>query len=111
MASRVQNRPWYVDVGLKFGIPSVAAGYLMYFLVGVVNAKMDTMLQMQEAHQNTVTAKMSEVVVLLGQQNAQAKQALDQQWTQLGVQQRTCLNTSKTDSDRIACAALTGRPQ
>lgn len=105
------TRPWYVDVGIKFGIPTVAAGYLMWFLTSVVSAKIDKSLEMQQTHQDVVVKQQEVITTLLSQLIAQNRQALDQQWTQLGVQQRTCLNTSKTDADRIACAALTSRPQ
>lgn len=100
-------RPWYFDATIKFGLPAVASAFLLYFLTNVVNAKLDALVLSLNMHQAEMTNGTSSIITLLTEQNRQQGQMLSQQWTQIGVLQRTCLNTSKTDADRIACAAMT----
>lgn len=102
----MSTRPWYFDAAAKFGLPAVAAGFLLWFLTFVVDKKLDAIAKAQVTQQDLqvqTSEKLTSVVSLLSQQ-------LDQAWIQVGIIQRTCLNTSKTDADRIACAALTMRP-
>lgn len=106
----MSQRPWYFEAAMKFGLPAVAAGFLLWFLVVKVDAKLDGLSQQQAVHQEQMAVKLSEVVSALNKQISRQDEMLNQAWIQIGVTSRTCLNTSKTDADRIACASLNVRP-
>lgn len=97
------SQPWYVDLIRKWGFPATFAAAILYFLMAVVSAKLDTSLDLQRKHSDEMTRELSTATELLRQQ-------VNQQWVVIGALQRTCLNTSKTDADRIACATIT-KPQ
>lgn len=71
----------------------------MYFLLGSFNAQLMSMNQAISAHVATSSATMDLIRKHLDDE-------VQQRWVQIGIEQRTCLNTSKSDGDRIACAGL-----
>lgn len=106
----LSDQPWWVKTIVWVGVPTAGFGVMLWFILGNFSRQIETLVQTQTQHQ----ADMAQLVSQMKQESAQTKQQADAQlqqaWVQLGVMQRICLNTSKTDADRIACASLTQRP-
>lgn len=52
-------------------------------------------------------AHMQQTAELIEHLNQEA----DRGWFMLGAVQQTCINTAKSDADRLACISTTRRPQ
>lgn len=89
------DQPWYIKAIVWVGAPTAAAGYLLWFVLATVAGHLDAMATTLEKHQQDMTALV-----------AHLQQDTQQTWVQLGVMQRICLNTSRTDADRLACVSI-----
>lgn len=70
------------------GAPVAAMFFLMWFITSTVTARLDAL----EVNSRLAAAAMKTIE--------------DQQWQVVSVLSRICINTSKTDQDRIACVTL-----
>lgn len=94
------DQPWYIKAIVWVGAPTAAAGYLLWFVLTTVTGHLDAMAATLEKHQQD----MSALVVRL-------QEGQQQSWIMVGTMSRICLNTSKTDADRLACVSLPRPPQ
>lgn len=79
------------------GVPSVIAIFLVWNLTSNVNARLDG----QQAELKAMSLALSAVAKHMDSDGVQM-------WMLVAAAQRTCLNTSKTDLDRIACISTPG---
>lgn len=93
--SPLGEQPWYVKAAVWVGVPSVAFGYLLWVFVQDVQGGMKSMREAMDAQQKAMAGLVSHL-----------QTESDQAWVQLGALQRICLNTSKTEQDRINCVTL-----
>ena len=91
----MSDAPWYVRAVAYIGVPSAIAVFLVYFLTNLFTT-MTTRLEAIQSHTEA-----------LGQY---LKTETEQSWVTLSALQRICLNTSKTDSDRLSCVSLNRGP-
>jgi len=103
------DQPWYVRALVWVGAPVAAAGYLLWWILGTFASQQATHHVATQELQRAITAMTSELQRAHSEDVLQARNALDQAWSQLSVMQRICLNTAKTDNDKVACATLTPR--
>jgi hypothetical protein len=82
------------------GVPTAAAAYLLWFVVGGLTTKLDHQAATFDQHQKDMAA-------LIGHLQVETEQS----WVMAGTLSRICLNTAKTDADRMACVTVTRRPQ
>lgn len=94
----LSDQPWYVKTLVWVGVPTVAFGYLLWFVLGDMSGGMKAMRESMDQHQKDMASLI---------QHLQAE--TDQQWVQLGVTQRICINTARTDADRLACVSIARR--
>ncbi len=114
----MSDQPWWVKTIVWVGVPTAAMGFLLWFVVMNQGNKLDDIVsghsEMSRA-QVAMTERVAALVIELQKQredtSAAERARAQSSWAQLSVQQRICLNTSKTDADRIACASLTQSPQ
>lgn len=107
--SPLANQPWWVNVVVKVGVPTAAFCYLLWVFTSSFATKLDAMITVQQTHQVEMANLVTQLRVTNDTQVEAGRTREQQAWAQLSVLQRICLNTAKTDADRIACATLTGR--
>lgn len=77
------------------GLPSAGLAYLIYALVSSFGAELASIDRRLDAHEKASVA----IAEHLQQDN-------EQSWVLIGVIERVCINTAKTESDRIACVSV-----
>lgn len=105
----MSDQPWYVRTVVYVGVPTVAMAYLLWWVLGSLDGRQVQHQQTTVELKASIDALSAEIRKSHQEDSSQAGAALDQAWAQLSVMQRICLNTAKTDADRIACATLTSR--
>lgn len=98
----LSDQPWWVRSIVWVGVPSAGLAFMLWFFVGNFDRRM-------QQHQDDLAKLVIEIQAQTKLDQQKMETQLNQAWVQLGVMQRICLNTSKTDADRIACASLTQR--
>lgn len=86
--SPLKNLPQWAQIVSWIGLPAA----LCIFLVWIVTGDLKAQVKQQTADIAAIKTTM-------------ARQA-DQAWIMLGVSQRICLNTSKTEEDKLACVSI-----
>ena len=86
--------PWMKFMAIV-GLPSAGLAYLIYMLVSSFGAQLSSIDRRLDAHEKASVAITEHL-----QQDA------DQSWVLISVIQRVCINTSKTEADRIACVSV-----
>jgi len=99
MTGALTNLPWWVQGIAWVGAPVAGFGWVLYFILGSFNVQLSAMNSSLTAHIAASSATMDLI-------RKHLEDEVQQRWIQIGIEQRTCLNTSKTDADRIACAGL-----
>lgn len=99
-SSPLGDQPWYVKTLVWVGAPTAGAAYLLYFVLHVLTAKLDTMT-------GALTQNQANTAALVTQLQGER----DQAWATINTLSRICINTSRTDSDRIACATIQAAPK
>ncbi len=84
--------PSYAKVVAWIGLPAA----LCIFLIWVVTGDLKAQVRQQ-------TVDIAQIKSYMAQQ-------ADVAWQLVGINSRVCLNTSKTDADRIACVSVTRQP-
>jgi hypothetical protein len=92
------DQPWYVRTVVYVGLPTVVAGYLLYFVVGQLSQRLDSLSSTLTTHQTDMRGLMTHL-----------EQEAEQSWAMVGSLSRICLNTSKTDADRLSCVSVPRR--
>ena len=90
-SSPLAKLPVWAQVVAWVGLPSALCVFLVWSIVGDIKV---------QAKQQT-----ADIAAI---KNYMAQQA-DVAWQLVGINSRVCLNTSKTDSDRIACVSVPRR--
>lgn len=96
--SVLDNQPWYVKTFVWVGVPTAAFSVLLWFVLGTVSVELKNIETALASHQSD----MQKLLVHLEDES-------EQRWVQIGVTQRICINTSKTDADRLACVSVPRR--
>jgi len=91
----LSDQPWWVRSLVWVGAPTAASAYLLYFVLGQITDGQKQMLATMQAHQTDMASLVRHL-----------EQDSEQQWVLIGISQRTCINTSKTDADRLACVSV-----
>lgn len=102
VSTPMSDQPWYVRAIAIIGVPSAIAVFLVYFLTNLFTA-ITTRLEAIEGAQRSST-QVSQTLL------RHLEQDTEQMWQLVSINQRTCLNTAKTDGDRMACV-VARRPQ
>lgn len=92
--------PTYAKIAAWVGFPGVAAGYLIYVLTSSQAQRIQHIEDALRDHEKTSAAVL-----------VQLKAQTDQTWVQIAVINRICLNTAKTDADKMACVTVARSPQ
>lgn len=100
ISRRLSDKPWWLEAGVKFGAPTILAGYLVWVFVSQFTANQRQLTASFEQHQRDT----ADLVRHLQQESEQG-------WIVIGVLSRTCINTSRNDADRVACVSVARRPQ
>lgn len=90
-----RQAPWWLKAVDKYGVTAVAFGFMLYFFLYKFDSKLDSIDASLQAHQ---TASMKIVEHLTEETN--------QAWATLAVMQRICLNTARSQDDRVSCASV-----
>jgi uncharacterized membrane-anchored protein YhcB (DUF1043 family) len=81
-----------MEAAVRFGPVTIILAGLLYWMTTSLDARLDSQSQRLDQH----VATTHELV-------EQIKESNQMNWQLLGVAQRICLNTAKTDSDRLSC--------
>jgi len=92
------DAPWWVRSVVWVGVPTAAMAYLMWFVLGNFAGQMSHLSSSYDQHQQDTASLIQHL-----------QQETEQAWAQLAVMQRICLNTAKTDADRLACVSIARR--
>jgi hypothetical protein len=98
----ISDSPWYVRAIAFIGVPSAIAVFLVYFLTNLFTA-ITTRLEAIEVAQRSAVQVSSTLLKHL-------EQDTESMWQLVSINQRTCLNTAKSDADRMACV-IARKPQ
>ncbi len=94
--SPLANLPQYARTVAFIGLPSFLCLFLVWIITGDIKA--------QAKQQSEDIAAIKTILV---QQAAADQQRIQQTWQSIGIFSRICINTSRTQEDRIACTAMT----
>lgn len=88
--------PWFYRAAVKFGLPAVAFGALLWFLIITVHAQL---MSVQEEHRSIMSAQEQAV------EAAQERYGnlVVQTHEELKVLRQICLQLAKTDPERETC--------
>jgi len=95
--SPLSSQPWWVQGLALVGAPVAGLAYVIWMFFGNFNAKLDSVDKRLGAHEMSATATGAAFIKHLDDD-------VQQRWLLISTMQRICLNTSKTDSDRLNCA-------
>lgn len=94
-ASPLKNLPQWAQIVSWIGLPAALCIFLVWFVTSDIKA------QAKQQSQD-----IAQIKVILVQQAASDRQAIEQQWQFIGIASRICLNTSRTADDRMACVSM-----
>lgn len=87
----LDDQPWFIKAVVWVGVPTAAFAVLLWFVLGNMSEKLDRM-----------SNDMSEVAKHLSTETQQS-------WVIQGTLSRICINTARTDADRLACVSIPRR--
>jgi hypothetical protein len=90
------DNPWYIKVLYTYGIPSVIALGLVWFLAARIDRQLETLVDTLNAHHNS-TAVVEKIV---GAQNDAVRGQLD---LNNKILQAMCVNLAANAAERKAC--------
>jgi hypothetical protein len=93
----LSNQPWWVQAIALVGAPVAGLAWIIWMFFGNFNVKLDSIDHRLSSHEMAATATSSAFTKHLDDD-------VTQRWLLISTLQRICLNTSKTDNDRLACA-------
>ncbi len=94
--SPLNNLPEYARTVAWIGLPAFLCLFLVWFVTSDIKA--------QAKQQST---DIAEIKTILIRQAAAEQERTQQTWQSIGIFSRICINTSRTQEDRIACTAMT----
>ncbi len=92
------NQPWWVSAIVWVGTPTAALAFVLWWLFGTFTADLTALKQTAAQNEKSLTALVEHL-----------RQETELSWAQLSAMQRTCLNTSKTESDKMECIKVFGK--
>lgn len=95
-ASPLKNLPQWAQIVSWIGLPAALCIFLVWFVTSDIKA--------QAKQQSTDIAEIKSILI---QQAAADQQRIQQTWQSIGIFSRICINTSRTQEDRIACTSMT----
>lgn len=87
-----EKLPWWVKAVSFLGFPTVMAAYLIWVLVGNIDARVNDMHELMRSHQVDTTYLLK-----------QNEEQVVQNRVLFRLLQQICVNTSKTAEDRATC--------
>lgn len=100
LSQPLSDQPWYVKTLVWVGVPTIAFGYLLYFVLGDMSGGMKEMRAALARQQQDMAGLIQHL-----------QNDTDQGWVMQSTLARICINTARTDADRIACVSVARRPQ
>lgn len=96
----LSDQPWWVKTVVWVGVPTAAFGILLWFVLRIISTQMDTVIATQSKQEKS-----------LAELTGHLEQETEQSWVIQGTLSRICINTARTDADRLACVSVGRRPQ
>lgn len=88
----LSDQPWWVKTIVWVGVPTAAMGYLLYFVIGSLSARLDHISSSMDRHQGDMASLIQHL-----------QEDTSRGWALVSVSQRICLNTAKTEPDKLQC--------
>ena len=95
--SPLSGQPWWVQAIALVGAPVAGLAYVIWMFFGNYSAKLDSIDHRLSSHESASSATSTAFIKHLDDD-------VQQRWLLISTMQRICLNTSKTDNDRLNCA-------
>ena len=86
-----------IEAAVKLGVPAVIAMGVVWWMGMMLTARIDRIVERLDQHDKSTAELVSHL-------NSDAQQA----WRLVAISQRICINTSKTDQDRMSCVTSEG---
>lgn len=100
LSAPLAEQPWWIKTLVWVGVPTIAFGYLLYFVLGDMSGGMKDMRAALAQQQKDMAGLIQHL-----------QNDTDQGWVMQSTLARICINTARNDADRIACVSVTRRPQ
>lgn len=98
-SQQLSDGPFWLNVAVKFGAPTVLAGYLVWVFVSDVVGSQKHIIAAMEQHQKDMAGLVQHL-----------QEDTSRGWALVSVSQRICLNTAKNDQDRMQCVISMNAP-